>query len=136
MSRHGTRSIASFLLMGPKLISALQVARETEGVETPKLGGVTRWCQDKFTCMQFLAKNMDTVSAFVYSESEKARASKSIIKCKRLLDRYGALEIKASCFTFLEQCSVFAFSIEQIFRHVGETDGNSCRNYAAALVRT
>ena len=25
----------------------LQVARENEGVETPKLGGVTRWCQEK-----------------------------------------------------------------------------------------
>ena len=108
------------LAQGPKLISALQVARETEGVETPKLGGVTRWCQDKFTCMQFLAKNMDTVSAFVYSESEKARASKSIIKCKRLLDRYGALEIKASCFTFLEQCSVLHSALNKFSDMLGK----------------
>ena len=56
-------------------------------------------------CMQLLAKNMDTVASFVQSKSEKGKASNSILKCKRVLDRFGASLIEAGCISFLNECN-------------------------------
>ena len=41
----------------PLILKAIEKVRATRVVVTPKLGGVTRWCVDKFTCMDFLSKN-------------------------------------------------------------------------------
>ena len=47
---------------GGAVLAALDRASKSQGVETPKLGGVTRWCQDKFVAMEFIANNIDTIT--------------------------------------------------------------------------
>ena len=99
---------------GGAVLSALDRASKSQDIETPKLGGVTRWCQDKFVTMEFIANNINTINAFVEAKQNKKKStSQSIVKCSKLIARYGVDGIRDSCSSFLKDRKILYVALNK-----------------------
>ena len=107
--------------MGPKVVQDLRNAKEVSGVTVPKLGGVTRWCHDKFTCIEFLKVQMPTVAAFIDAELCNPRVSESVRKCAELISTCSVRSIMSSASEF---CSRLA-PLHDALQRFSDLDGTS-----------
>ena len=89
---------------GAQISEALNISRANRAVETPKLGGVTRWVLDKFVSISFLVKEMRTVMEYLHRELENERVSKSVAECARLIRVHGHEELQEEGKLFLSEC--------------------------------
>ena len=106
-------------LYGPQVIEAVRRAKDVHGITAPKLGGVTRWCHDKFSSISFFSTQLPTVVAFLKQELENPRVCQSVRKCADLIAREGVDNLATSAKYFLEELA----PIQKALQKFSDLDG-------------
>ena len=103
-----TRSLehrcARLLEMAPRILEEIAKARKVKAVTAPKLGGVTRWADDKFTSIEFLRDQLSTIARFVATELARLKSSTapaSLVNLAKLLTADGLDPIRMEAEEFL-----------------------------------
>ena len=79
---------------GHEVVHALEIARSMKAIETPRLGGVTRWGFDKICSIEFLSTQLPTVAKWALDQiRNQKKPAPSLVKLCELLGRPNAVTV-------------------------------------------
>eukprot|EP00759_Apiculatamorpha_spiralis_P022167 PhF_6_TR26489/c0_g1_i1/m.38324 len=86
----------------PSILTSVQRSINEKSVYVPKLGGVTRWATSHFDSIEFLAKELPTVMAFVSNECDtNPYTSPSLMTVGEIINKHKASKLMEDAQAFL-----------------------------------